>query len=58
MKRLAVFCATALPFPALAEAYNRPVPQAQSATAEFWFAFASLALIGALLAVARLVARR
>lgn len=58
MKRLALFCTTALPFPALAEAYNRPIPQAQSATAEFWFAIASLALIGALIVVARLVARR
>ena len=49
MKHFALFCAIALPFPALAEAYSRPVPQAQSATAEFWFAIASLALIGALL---------
>lgn len=58
MQRLTFLLLTALPFPALAEAYNRPVPQAQSATAEFWFAIASLALIGALFAVARLVARR
>lgn len=58
MKRLAILCATALPFPALAEAYNRPIPQAQSATAEFWFAMASLALLGALVGVAWLVARR
>jgi len=48
----------ALPFPALAEAFNRPIPQAQSATAEFWFALASLALIGALVAVAVLVSKR
>ena len=58
MKHFALFCAIALPFPALAEAYSRPVPQAQSATAEFWFAIASLALIGALVVVARLDARR
>ena len=51
-------CAMALPFRALGESYNRPIPQAQSATAEFWFAFASLALIAALVLVARLVARR
>lgn len=47
-----------LPLPALAEAFDRPIPQAQTATAEFWFALASLALIAALAAVARLVARR
>lgn len=58
MKRLALFCMMTAPFPALGEAYNRPVPQAQSATAEFWFALASLALIAALVLVARLVARR
>ena len=58
MKRLALFCVTALPFPALAEAYSRPIPQTQSATVEFWFAIASLALIAALVMVARLVARR
>lgn len=57
MKRLALLCATVLPFPALAEAYSRPIPQAQSATAEFWFALASLALVGALVVVAKLVAR-
>jgi hypothetical protein len=44
--------------PALAEAYSRPIPQAQSATAEFWFAFASLTLIAALYAVHRLVMRK
>ncbi len=58
MKRLTLFCAMILPFPALAEAYNRPIPQAQSATAEFWFALASIALIAALVFVARLVAQR
>lgn len=47
-----------LPLPALAEAFNRPVPQAQSATAEIWFAAASIAFIIALVMVARLVARR
>ncbi|MGH1331386.1 MAG: protein NnrT [Paracoccaceae bacterium] len=43
---------------ASAEAFDRPIPQAQSATAEFWFALASIALIGALFMVGRLVARR
>ena len=58
MTRLLALCAFALPYPALADTFDRPIPQAQSATAEFWFAVASLALISALFAVARLVARR
>jgi hypothetical protein len=37
--------------------FDRPIPQAQSATAEFWFAMGSVALIGALVLVQRLVAR-
>jgi hypothetical protein len=41
--------------PVLAEAFNRPIPQAQSATAEIWFAIASLALIAALALVNHLV---
>ena len=47
-------------FPAVASAaaYERPIPQAQSATAEFWFAVASLALLTSLYAVHRLVKRR
>jgi hypothetical protein len=44
--------------PALAEGFERPIPQAQSATAEFWYAMACLALVAALVAVQRLVARR
>nr|WP_252731324.1 protein NnrT [Lentibacter algarum] len=43
---------------AMAADFDRPIPQAQSATAEIWFAGASLALIAALAMVARLVARR
>ncbi|WP_298863968.1 protein NnrT [uncultured Sulfitobacter sp.] len=58
MRYLIALCAMALPLPALAEAYNRPIPQAQSATAEFWFAIASIALIAALVLVAKLVARK
>ncbi len=58
MKYLLTLCIFALPFPALAAAYNRPIPQAQSATAEFWFAIASVTLIAALVVVARLVARK
>ncbi len=44
--------------PLLAEPYNRPIPQAQSATAELWFAGASIALIAALYVVHRLVMRK
>ncbi|WP_342071302.1 protein NnrT [Yoonia algicola] len=40
-----------------ADEFDRPIPQAQSATAEFWFAMGSIALIGALVLVQRLVAR-
>jgi hypothetical protein len=58
MTRFLTLCAMALPVSALAETFDRPIPQAQSATAEFWFAVASVALIVALIAVGRLVARR
>ncbi|MCO6187757.1 hypothetical protein [Rhizobium sp. L1K21] len=44
--------------PALAEAFVRPTPQAQSTTAEFWFALATIALCLALYAVHWMVARR
>jgi len=44
--------------PAWAADFDRPLPQAQSATAELWFALASLAFVAALVAVQRLVARR
>ncbi|SLN65226.1 hypothetical protein ROA7450_03448 [Roseovarius albus] len=46
------------PLFANAEAYERPVPQSQSATAEFWFMIASFALIIALWGVQKLVSRR
>ena len=44
--------------PACAASFDRPIPQAQSATAELWFALAALALVAALAAVQALVARR
>lgn len=44
--------------PAMAEGFDRPIPQAQSATAEVWFALASITLLAALWAVHRLVMRR
>lgn len=59
MTRLFLLLAfVALPAPIWAAAYDRPTPQAQSATAEFWFFIASLTLVAALLAVGWLVARR
>jgi hypothetical protein len=47
-----------LPADVWAKTFSRPIPQAQSATAEFWFFVASLALVAALIAVNWLVARR
>ncbi|MCD1625674.1 MAG: protein NnrT [Paracoccaceae bacterium] len=58
MRLLTTFFSIILTTPAFAEAFNRPIPQAQSATAEFWFALGSIALIAALVLVQRLVARK
>lgn len=44
--------------PVWASSFDRPVPQAQSATAELWFAVGSIGLIAALYLVHRLVSRR
>lgn len=44
--------------PAVAQAIERPIPAAQSATAELWFAGASIAMIVALYAVHKLVTRK
>jgi len=44
--------------PVVAASFERPVPQAQTATAETWFALASLALLLALGAVQWLVSHR
>lgn len=57
MRKLTLLLALA-PLAAQAASFDRPIPQAQSATAEFWFALATLALIAALAVVARVVARR
>ncbi|MFV1599030.1 MULTISPECIES: protein NnrT [unclassified Phaeobacter] len=51
-------CAATVASPAIAKGFDRPVPQAQSATAEFWFALACIALVMALAAVHMLVMRR
>ncbi|WP_420408470.1 hypothetical protein [Hoeflea sp.] len=58
MRSLTLIFATLVTSPILAKSFDRPLPQAQSATAEFWFALSSLALIVALVLVQRLVARR
>jgi hypothetical protein len=58
MRRLMPLLPDLLASPALAEAFDRPIPQAQSATAELWYALACLALVVAMIAVQRLVARR
>lgn len=49
---------TVLSTSAFAESFDRPIPQAQSATAELWFAAASLTLLIALYVVQRLVMRK
>ena len=58
MTRIFVLLALMLPSGALAEAFQRPVPQPQSATAEWWFLAASIGLLVSLLAVHLLVRRR
>lgn len=57
MKRLALLAMT-LPGGAFAGEFDRPSPNAQSATAELWFGLASLAFLLALWAVHRMVSRR
>ena len=47
-----------LPVPAAAARFERPIPQAQTDVAEFWFLMASLGLVLALVAVQWLVSRR
>ncbi|MEQ9257488.1 MAG: hypothetical protein RIG84_00170 [Roseovarius sp.] len=58
MRRLILPLAALLASPALAESFDRPIPQAQSATAEFWYAMACIALIASMIAVQVLVSRR
>ncbi|GGD29808.1 protein NnrT [Sinisalibacter lacisalsi] len=58
MRILTSILATVLASPTLAKSFDRPIPQSQSATAEFWFALSSVALIAALVLVQRLVARK
>jgi hypothetical protein len=58
MRYLSLFPMLLLTSPAWAVSYDRPIPQAQSATAELWFGAASLALIAALWLVHHLVMRK
>ncbi|MGC3939698.1 hypothetical protein ACOTTU_17980 [Roseobacter sp. EG26] len=58
MMRIFFVILLSAPSAVTADGYIRPIPQPQSATAEFWFLAASLALIGALWGVHRLVSRR
>ncbi|MEI4233924.1 MULTISPECIES: protein NnrT [Roseovarius] len=58
MRRLVLPLPALLASPVLAEEFDRPIPQAQSATAEIWYAVACLALVVAMIAVQRLVSRR
>lgn len=58
MRSLTFSFAALLASPALAKSFDRPIPQAQSATAELWYAIACLALLAAMVAVQRLVSRR
>ena len=58
MRLLSFALAALIANPALAKSFDRPIPQAQSATAEFWYAMACMALIAAMVAVQYLVSRR
>ncbi|WP_168223042.1 hypothetical protein [Oceanicola sp. D3] len=57
MKRLLALTAT-LPAPLAAASFERPIPQPQTETAEFWFLVGSVALVLSLVAVQWLVSRR
>lgn len=58
MNRLLLVLPALLPFPAMAEEFQRPIPLPQTAAAEITFLVASIALIFALAAVHVLVNRR
>ncbi len=58
MKRLTFAIAIFLPTLTQGAVFERPIPQPQSATAEWWFFCASLAFLAALLAVHLVVRRR
>jgi len=58
MTRILVALICLMPAAALAEAFDRPIPQAQSSEAEALYFIASLVFLAALILVQRLVARR
>jgi len=58
MQYILLFFTILLPRFALAEPFQRPIPQAQSATAELWYLIATLTFIAALIGVHLLVRRR
>ncbi len=58
MRILTLLFATLMATPVLADSFDRPIPQAQSATAEIWFGIASITLVAALWLVNRLVMRK
>lgn len=58
MIRIFTTLAVLAPTSILAKNFDRPLPQAQTATAEFWFLIASLSLVAALVAVNWMVNRK
>lgn len=58
MRRLSPLITMLLASPAFADGFDRPIPQAQSATAEFWYALACITLVLSMVAVQWLVSRR
>lgn len=58
MHKVTLILTSLMASPVRAEAFDRPIPQAQSATAEFWYALACIALVLAMVAVQQLVSRR
>lgn len=58
MRMFSLFITMMIAGPAFAEAFDRPIPQAQSATAEFWYALACICLVLSMAAVHWLVSRR
>ncbi|MEY8839704.1 hypothetical protein AB9K41_11815 [Cribrihabitans sp. XS_ASV171] len=57
MKRILTL-ALILPAQGFAAGFDRPIPQPQTETAEFWFLVGSIALVAALAAVQIVVSRR
>jgi hypothetical protein len=58
MRIVTCLLAVLLAAPVMAAGFERPIPQPQSATAEFWYALACLALVAAMAGVHWLVSRR